>query len=130
MTTKITKTGLLAINAELVEANARLLQRLQALEAEALALKSPPVPQVKTEVKASTISSIPDVLTKLEWKGSATAEFLAQFKFSVKNGNWCCIVPWKATKATQEFIKEINGVRFSKNIQGNWYNNTGCWMKF
>jgi len=128
--TKITKAELLDINTKLVEANARLLQKIQALEAEVLALKSPPVPQVKTEVKASTITSINDVLAKLEWEGSATGEFLSQFKFSVKDGNWCSIQPWKATKGTQAFIKEINTLRFSKGIQGNWYNNTGIWMKF
>lgn len=123
---KITKAELIDLNAKLVEENANLKRRVQTLEAEVLALKTL---QVKTECKASSLASIPDVLAKLEWKGTATADFLNQFKFSV-NGNWCCIQPWKATKETQAFIKEINTLRFSKGIQGNWCNNTGCWMKF
>lgn len=124
---KTTKTDLINLNAQLVAENTNLKQRVQDLEAELLVLKSQ---QPATENKVSTIKSIPDVLAKLGWKGTATADFLSQFKLSVKNDNWCCIQPQKPNRETQAFVKEINALRFSKGIPGNWWNNTGCWMKF
>lgn len=124
---KVTKAELLSANATLLATNATLVERVQALEQALKDLQVKPARQIAA-AEPSTVHLV-HILSKLGWGGTATPAFLGLFVVIRKN-NWFSVLPRKANKETQAFIKEINTLRFEKNLPGNWYKNTGIWMKF
>lgn len=134
---KLTLTAARALVSTQAEEIARLLAKVDTLEAEIRDLKAPKT-ETKTETMGSNLVTIrPEIhvqafrkaLAIVDFKASVSDEFIANWSVLTNGeGNWVALVPKVSNRETNRFVSEFGRARASKGIVGNIYKNTGIWF--